>query len=131
MKWWIYDMISWHWIMSWIFMYTSLVKPMHLSEFLYLFLKKRLVPWQSWWFRQPFGDGYLITIDIISSSRFGIHGLIVEWGYSMLFALQRYSWDADCELFLKVCITIPCHAMFLSYRVWMSFIHHCMPTCEW
>lgn len=34
--------------------------------------------------------------------RYGIHTTIVEWGYNMLAALERYKYDADCELFLKV-----------------------------
>ena len=28
--------------------------------------------------------------------------LIAEWSYSVVDALQRYSYDADCELFLKI-----------------------------
>ena len=34
--------------------------------------------------------------------RFGIHAMIVEWGYNMLAGLERFKYDADCELFLKV-----------------------------
>ena len=34
--------------------------------------------------------------------RFGIQSMIAEWGVNMVEALQRYSYDADCELFLKV-----------------------------
>ena len=34
--------------------------------------------------------------------RFGIQSMIVEWGYNMMYALKKYSYDADCELFLKI-----------------------------
>ena len=36
--------------------------------------------------------------------RFGIHSMVVEYGYNVLHALKRYSYDADCELFLKVLV---------------------------
>lgn len=36
--------------------------------------------------------------------RFGIHSMVVEYGYNVLHALKRYSYDADCELFFKVLV---------------------------
>ena len=36
--------------------------------------------------------------------RFGIHSMVVEYGYNVLHALKRYSYDADCEFFLKVLV---------------------------
>merc|ERR1712174_64701 len=33
---------------------------------------------------------------------YGIQSRVVETGYSMLAALERYRYDADCELFLTI-----------------------------
>lgn len=30
------------------------------------------------------------------------HALPVQMGYNLLYGLWKYSWDADCELFLKI-----------------------------
>lgn len=32
----------------------------------------------------------------------GISAAILEWGYSFMYGLKQYSYDADCELFLKI-----------------------------
>ena len=45
-----------------------------LSEFFYVYLKKR----------------------------FRSHALVVEWAYNVVDALERYEYDNDCELFLKI-----------------------------
>ena len=29
-------------------------------------------------------------------------GMLVQTGYNFLYGLWKYSWDADCELFLKI-----------------------------
>ena len=34
--------------------------------------------------------------------KFGLQAMIAEWGYNLINALKKYSYDADCELFLKV-----------------------------
>jgi hypothetical protein len=34
--------------------------------------------------------------------QFGIQSMIAEMGYNMLDALQRYQYDADCELFFNI-----------------------------
>ena len=34
--------------------------------------------------------------------KFGLQSMIVEWGYNLINALKKYSYDADCELFLKI-----------------------------
>uniref|UniRef100_A0A7S3G9G2 Translin-associated factor X-interacting protein 1 N-terminal domain-containing protein n=1 Tax=Palpitomonas bilix TaxID=652834 RepID=A0A7S3G9G2_9EUKA len=36
--------------------------------------------------------------------RFGMQTMVADWGYNMLYALKKYSYDADCELFLKILI---------------------------
>ena len=33
--------------------------------------------------------------------KFGLQAMIAEWGYNLINALKKYSYDADCELFLK------------------------------
>ena len=35
---------------------------------------------------------------------FGIQTIIAEWGYNILYGLEKYVWDADIELFL-LCLT--------------------------
>ena len=35
-------------------------------------------------------------------NKYGLPTLVAEWGYNMLDSLERYRWDADCELFLKI-----------------------------
>lgn len=34
--------------------------------------------------------------------KYGIQAVIADWGYNLVDAIKRYSWDADCEIFLKV-----------------------------
>jgi hypothetical protein len=34
--------------------------------------------------------------------QFRSHRLVVEWGYNIIHALEKYSYDNDCELFLKI-----------------------------
>jgi len=34
--------------------------------------------------------------------KFGMQGVIAEWGYNIMDALRRFSFDADCELFLEI-----------------------------
>lgn len=34
--------------------------------------------------------------------KFGIQAMVAEWGHNMVDALQRYSYDNDCEMFLKI-----------------------------
>ena len=36
--------------------------------------------------------------------RFGVQQIIAEWGYNILFGLEKFIWDADLELFL-LCLT--------------------------
>ena len=36
--------------------------------------------------------------------KFGVQSIIAEWGYNILFGLEKYIWDADLELFL-LCLT--------------------------
>jgi Translin-associated factor X-interacting N-terminus len=49
-------------------------KKMKIGDFLYQYLKKR----------------------------FGIQSMIAEWGYNILDAAQRYRYDGDCDLFLRI-----------------------------
>jgi hypothetical protein len=34
--------------------------------------------------------------------KYGVHKVVVEVGYNLVDALKRYSYDADCEMFLKI-----------------------------
>eukprot|EP00002_Diphylleia_rotans_P018841 TRINITY_DN3647_c0_g1_i4.p1 TRINITY_DN3647_c0_g1~~TRINITY_DN3647_c0_g1_i4.p1 ORF type:complete len:647 (+),score=121.25 TRINITY_DN3647_c0_g1_i4:97-2037(+) len=34
-------------------------------------------------------------------THYGLHNVVVEWGYNIVDALERYSYDGDCALFLK------------------------------
>eukprot|EP00948_MAST-09A_sp_MAST-9A-sp1_P001969 g1969.t1 len=41
---------------------------------------------------------------IFLKQKFGIQSIVAEWGYNILYALEKYVWDADIELFL-LCLT--------------------------
>lgn len=36
------------------------------------------------------------------TKRFGLQAMVAEWGYNLLEALNKYKYDADCEVFLLV-----------------------------
>ena len=59
-------------------------------------------------------------------SRFGVQNMIAQWGYNFVDALQRYSHDADCAIFLQILNGNMCEqAYYDQMEMLEKFSEHC------
>ena len=62
-------------------------------------------------------------------------GMLVQTGYNFLYGLWKYSWDADCELFLKILeeeIKEDVYTQQVQLQASLSLADMALPChCEW
>ena len=62
--------------------------------------------------------------------KYKAHGVVVEWGYNTLEALQKYQYDADCELFYLILTGRLSESVYLDQGIMLKELQEVSVCCS-